>query len=180
MRLRPLLSLAIPFALAGCDLLNPKIPDQHKILLDEVNRREFLWKSAAIHHYDFDYQRSCFCGPTITQMVTIEVRDDVIQRVEDAQGAEILPEQGVSWPTVDSLFVWAEALLANRETVVEIEFDAVTNYPARIAGDIPTIADEEIIHNASNLLVLLTANSLESYRIGAPFSKSNNVTWRSR
>lgn len=180
MRLRPLLALAIAFALTACDILNPKIPDQHKILLDEVNRREFLWKSAAIHHYDFDYQRSCFCGPTITQMVTIEVRDDVIQRVLDAQGAEVLPEQGVSWPTVDSLFVWAEAMVANREAIVEIEFDGNSNHPVRLSADIPRIADEEITHQASSLRVLLTANAVASYRIVAPFSKSNNVTWRSR
>lgn len=180
MRLRPLLTLAIPVALAGCDFINPKPTDFHKVLLDEVNRRELLWKSAAIHHYDFTYQRSCFCGAQITQEVTIQVRNDVILHVLDAQGAEVLPEQGVSWPTVDSLFLWAEALLANRETVVEIDFDGVANYPARIFGDIPRLADEEITHEASNLLVLQTANSVASYRMGVPFSKSNRVSWRNR
>jgi hypothetical protein len=181
MRLRPLFTLAIPFALAGCDILNPKFPDAHKILRDEVNRRQLSWKFQAIHHYDYDYQRACLCGSTITQPVTIEVRDDVIQRVENAQGAEILPEQGVSWPTVDSLFVWAEAMLANREAVVEIEFDPNTNHPVRLSADIPSIADEEITHQASSLRVLLTgANDVASYRIGVPFSKSNRVSWRNR
>jgi hypothetical protein len=180
MRLRPLFAIAIPFALAGCEFINPKFPDAHKIVLDEVNRRQLLWKSAAIHHYDFTYQRSCFCGASITQEVTIQVRDDAILHVLDAQGAEVLPEQGVSWPTVDSLFVWAKALLANRETVVEIDFDAVANYPARIFGDVPRLADEEITHQAFNLFVVQTASSVASYRIGVPFSKSNRVSWRSR
>ena len=172
----PLIALLV-FA-ASCALSAPKDVDFRQQALLETQRREALWKAQGIHHYNFDFDRSCQCDPVANQPVTIHVRNDVITHVVDAQGADVAPVQGLPWPTVDSLFLWTKLLLADRTFAVDIAFDTTISYPKHIqAQNAAGIA----IYDSSNLVATTaTAPIMAFYRIGAPASKSKSVTWRSR
>jgi hypothetical protein len=116
-------------------LLTSEPIDFRQRALDETNRREGLWEAEDVHDYDFDYVLSCECSSTATQPVTIEVRNDQVSRVLTASaGTEVDPAPGVSWPTVDSLFIWARETIANRDLAISVTFDTTYHFPARVAG----------------------------------------------
>jgi hypothetical protein len=73
--------------------------------------------------------------------------------VLDAQGAEVAPETGVRWPTVDSLFRWARDVANNRAYTVELGFDDTFGYPAFLSADVPRAIDDEFSHTSTNLVV---------------------------
>ena len=175
MRIIPIALLALA---ASCALTPPK-DDFRQDALNETVRREGLWNGQGIHHYDFNFQRSCPCDPVANQPVTIHVRNDVITHVIDAQGAEVAPVAGLPWPTVDSLFTWAKLFLNDRSFAVEVSFDTTLNFPNHIQAQ--SNQNVTVIHGASNLIVkTATAPIVASYLIGAPASKSKSVTWRRR
>jgi hypothetical protein len=164
---------------ASCDVAGPKPTDFRQRALDETQRQEALWKAKSIHHYDFDFVRTCDCSQVALQPVHIRVRNDAITRVLDAQGTDVAPAQGVSWPTVDSLFLWTKQVLNEKSLAVGVGFDTTFNYPNVIRAE----SAERVIllHTSSNLAAqTATAPIIESHLIAAPASKSNKVTWRSR
>ena len=164
---------------ASCDLVNPKPIDFRQRALDETLRREALWRAQAIHHYDFDFVRTCACAQPALQPVHIRVRNDAITRVLDDQSADVAPAQGVPWPTVDSLFVWTKQVLNDNSFAVEIEFDSTFSFPKHIRA--ANGQGVGFLHASSNLVAQsVTAPIVESYLRAAPASKSNKVTWRSR
>jgi len=176
------------FAIVGaCNLTNP-FPDFRARALEETNNQEALWKAKNVHSYDFDFQRDCSgCSATAIQQVNIHVRDDVITRVVSITGADVAPQAGVSWPTVDSLFLWSRQFLDNTSFTVELDFDSTYHFPNFIRGQAPGFAAE---HHTAGLVEqtstapIRVANGDEmpvtGYLIGEPFSKSNRVVWRNR
>jgi Family of unknown function (DUF6174) len=144
-----LVVLALVLA-ASCDVVSPEKIDFRQRALDETARQESLWKARAIHHYDFDFVRNCACDQVALQPVRIRVRNDAITRVLDMQGTDVPPKQGVSWPTVDSLFLWSRQVLNDRSLAVEMAFDSTFNFPSRIHAESPSTI---IVHGSANLVV---------------------------
>jgi hypothetical protein len=177
MRPLPLLALAL---VGGCDFLGPKDTDFRQRALDETVRREALWKQEAIHNYDFHFERDCACALVAIQPVEIHVRNDVVARVVDAQGADVEPQTGIPWPTVDSLFIWSRQLINNKAFAVEIGFDSTLSFPNHILAENPS-SGVSIAHNSRDLTAqTATAPIRADYRIAVPDSKSKSVTWRNR
>ena len=168
-------------ALAGaCELTNPR-PDFRGQALEETARQEALWKAKNVHSYDFDFQRDCSgCTATAIQQVSIHVRDDVIIRVVDFQGADVAPQTDLSWPTVDSLFLWSRQFLDNRSFAVSLDFDSTYHFPTFIHGEVPGFLAE---HHSGGLVEQTSTAPIrvgEGYLMAAPLSKSKRVSWRSR
>lgn len=134
-------------------LLDPGESGDRVAMNRELDRRIAQWGSLAISNYDFEYRLVCFCSPTATQQVTIEVRNAEIVRVLDTNGGEVAPESGVRWPTVDSLFVWARDLANNRTYTVELAFNEDFGFPSFLSADVARAVDDEFSHNAGNLVV---------------------------
>ena len=137
MRVTLLMFPALVAAATACDIFAPENIDYRQRAIDETARRESLWTALDVHSYDFGYQRDCNCSPVAIQEVRIHVRNDVITRVVDAQGNDVPPQPDVSWPTVDSLFLWGRQFLADRRIFVEMDFDTTYNFPTHVRGDIP-------------------------------------------
>jgi hypothetical protein len=181
MRSRPFfLPALLAVAVASCDILNPKEVDYRKQALEETARRETLWKSLAIHDYDFDFVRTCACDEAARQQVTIHVRSDNIARVSTNSGVDVVPQAGISWPTVDSLYLWTRQLLNDRAFAVEVAFDTTHHFPERITGEDP--GRSVIVHMSSNFVERAAGTPAvrAAYRSDTPLSKSKSVTWRSR
>lgn len=152
--MRLLRLLPVPVLLAACHLLDMDAPDFRQRAFDEVGRQETLWKALAIHDYDVDFQRSCdgvVCDPIGLQPVTLHIRSDAVNRVIDSQGADVPAQAGVSWPTVDSLFLWTRQFLSDGSLVVEVQFDTTQHYPVFVRGENPGRA--RIVHAFANFMV---------------------------
>jgi hypothetical protein len=151
---------------ASCDFLRANDVDFRQRAVDETLRREALWKAQAIHHYDFEFLRSCACDQVAQQPVTIHVRNDVITRVVGSTGADVAPVTGVPWPTVDSLFLWTKLLLNDKSFAVEVGFDSTLSFPNHIKAE--NTQRVSLQHSAFNLVVqTATAPIIASRRIPA-------------
>lgn len=148
------LLLVLAAVLGGCGyLLDPGEPFDRQLLVNELRRRESFWKSNQIHDYDFSYLYTCQCS-TVNRRARIQVRADVITRVLDLAGNDIAPQAGVSWPTVDSLFLWANGYAANRDVTVDVMFESFLDFPTFIQADVPIAAGDRITHTASALVAV--------------------------
>jgi hypothetical protein len=93
----------------------------------ELARREAQWRAAGIHEYAFDYDVAAMVN---TPPVRIEVRADTVAHVVVRATGQEVPRQG--WPTVDSLFARARALVANDQYHPTIAYDAQRGFPTEI------------------------------------------------
>ena len=131
---------------AGCDFLTGGSE------LDKLRSNRDRWDALRIADYDFDYRLSCFCATEATQPVRIEVRGGVMASVINlSTGDPVPPQSFVTWPTIDSLFVWTERNLAHGYTL-EITYDASHRFPAHVDGDIPRVVDDEFVRTATNFV----------------------------
>ena len=108
--------------MAGCNVLETTVNNDRTAPLAELAVRRTAWDDANISNYDFDYVHDCECPDAAQQPVTIEVRGDLVSRVLDADGNEVASVTGISWPTMDSLFIGAKAELENEERGVQVLF----------------------------------------------------------
>lgn len=110
---------------AGCN--SPTSPR------DQVARglaqRETQWKAAAVHAYAFDYDDSATVNKT---PVRIEVQADTVARVVARETGAELSRAG--WPTIDTLFVRAHAVVGNGQYQVLISYDTQYGFPTRITA----------------------------------------------
>lgn len=97
-------------------------------------RREAQWHAAGVHDYSFDFDVDAMVN---SPPVRIDVRGDTVARVVvRATGAEL---SRAGWPTVDSLFGRARALIGGAQYHPIVTFDATLGYPTLInaASDVP-------------------------------------------
>ncbi len=151
--MRPLATILLALTTSCNWISDPGGDGYRQDLLRELDRRQVQWDTLEVHDYDFDYDLNCFCAPEAVQAVTIEVRNDQIVRVVNELGEEVLPQAGLTWPTVDSLFVWTRRYVNNRAYTVEVGFDLDFGFPNHLAGDVPRSVDDEFLHTAANLIV---------------------------
>ena len=153
MRLHPL-PVLLPVFLVACNLLDVNAPNFRERAFAEITRQENLWKGLAIHDYDLDFKKDCegiLCDPIGVQPVRVHVRNSVVNRVVDGQGADVQPAAGVSWPTVDSLFLWSRQFLDDQSLVVEVQFDTTQHFPVLVRGEDP--GRVRVVHNVGNFVV---------------------------
>jgi len=82
--------------------------------------------------------------------VRVEVRADTVSRVTDAAGTDITAQSGMSWPSVDSLFARAHAVIANRQLTIQLQFDTQYHYPRLIDSYDPK-TENQTVHGATGL-----------------------------
>ena len=113
------------------------------------------WRSQAIRHYRYEFQRTCECLPDMAPPALIEVKDGAIVSVTHAQTGESLANtSAANRPTIEELF--GELQRAFREADrVDVTYDRVFGYPSRVNIDWDVnVADEERIYGAKNLTPL--------------------------
>ncbi|HEX7940090.1 MAG TPA: DUF6174 domain-containing protein, partial [Gemmatimonadaceae bacterium] len=88
---------------------------------------------------------------------TLNVENGVVTGVLDGSpGGPVPPTPGISVPTVDSLFVWAEERIRSGYTL-RITYDGGFHFPGRVSGDIPGAMDAAFGQSATIDLELLTS-----------------------
>ena len=118
----------------------------------ELARNRQRWASARLHDYEFDFQRTCFCGPEVTQQVHIVVRRDAIVSVVRTSDGSPATSSSTVWPRVDELFLDVEQRLAQRIERLDVSYDPTFGYPRSIVADIALMtADDEYALTAGNL-----------------------------
>lgn len=118
----------LPLALA-CAAFGPSDSFRERVA-EQVRVNEARWKSLGFHDYDFTYGKLCDCLSS-TLPVRISVRADTVERVLDATGTgeDVTARTGMDWPTVDSLFARARAMLADHSVTIQLIFDPDYGYP---------------------------------------------------
>ena len=115
-------------------------------------RRSQRWASARLHDYEFDFQRTCICGPDVTQQVHIVVRQDAIVSVARTSDGRPVTSSNTVWPRVDELFLDVEQRLEQRIERLDVSYDPTFGYPRSIVADIALMAaDDEYAVTAGNL-----------------------------
>ena len=118
----------------------------------ELARNRQRWASAGLHDYEFDFQRSCFCAPEVTQQVHIVVRQDAIASVARTSDGRPAIGSHTDWPRVDELFLDVEQRLAQHTDRLDVSYDPTFGYPRSIVADIALMtADDEYALTAGNL-----------------------------
>ena len=118
----------------------------------ELTRNRQRWASAAMHDYEFDFQRMCFCLTEATEAVHIVVRQDVIASVVRTRDGQPASMRVVAWPRVDELFADVQQRLDQRAARLDVRYDATYGYPRSIVVDVAFgTADDEYSLTADNL-----------------------------
>ena len=134
--MRPIITFcAVVLALAACNtILETTGGNDRTGPLLELAARRAEWNDRGIQNYNFHYVRTCPspCTEFSQQPVTIEVRDAVIASVLDEDGNAVTPVTGVSWPTIDSLYVWAQLVLSDQSLGVQVLVDPTDHYVTRL------------------------------------------------
>jgi hypothetical protein len=146
---RAALLLMVLLAAGGCGVFDRLTgTDQRRTL----TRQRDAWRALSIRDYGFDFQRSCFCSTEQTQPVHIEVRGNSIASVVNiTTGDTVLLDDFPRWPTMDSLFVWAERGL-DFGYALQISYDATFHFPWRVSGDLPRAIDDEYTETVVNFV----------------------------
>lgn len=149
MRFPPiLLGLAAAVVAAACSPLGPN-GDSNQQALVQVQRNQASWDSLALRYYDFRYAKLCAC-PSATGVVDVHVRNGAVVSVTDTTGLDVTEQPGMEWPTVDSLFARARAVLANPGLTTLLEFNVQYHYPA-VVESFETSTGKLVRHTASDL-----------------------------
>ena len=131
-------------ALAACDgLTSPSGAP--------VSERLHQWRAQNLADYRYDFQRTCYCGLSARQPVTIEVHGGKVTKVTPRAGAEWMEgDPHVTWPTVEDLFQQIDAARASGTTPLVVRWDSGRGYPTYI--EMGTLAtDAGTVINTGNL-----------------------------
>ena len=141
-------ALLVLWCVAGCSITTATSRSDEK---RELARNQQRWASAGMRDYEYDFRRSCFCGPESTEAVHIVVRNDVVTSVvrsSDGQPASAV----VAWPRVDELFDDVRRRLEEGADRIEVTYDPTLGYPRSIVADVILMAaDDEYSLTAGNL-----------------------------
>jgi hypothetical protein len=126
--------LLLALALSGC---------AHPFLLPrdengDVAAQRRRWDSQNLDDYRFHFARTCFCVPM--GVVVVEVRDDQVVAVKDAQtGSPVTGPEAQGIPTIEQLFdEIAEA--ASEGTYLDVQYHSSQGYPTE--AEIGTLAND--------------------------------------
>lgn len=121
-----------PGAPAGSRTFNLQTPGQRDSLHTEIRRQRELWAAGGARDYHFLLRASCFC-PGQQGWVLLEVRDGKTVRGWDKRGKPVPLTAGNTY-SIDGLFDLLEQK-ADRDDVVEVDFEDRRHYPAFISSD---------------------------------------------
>jgi hypothetical protein len=123
--------------------------------LDQLEAARVRWTASAPADYAFDYRRTCFCP--FTNEVRVEVASSIVVRVTEVETSVVLPEdQLAGFPTIEGLFVELHQLILGEPHLLEVEYDPLLGFPARVQVDIEEYAvDEEFGYTVANFAPVL-------------------------
>lgn len=132
------LAAASLLALGSCDSVTA--PEA------ELARQRRIWERAEPVAYVFEMQRYCFCTPTATAAVIVEVQDGgVFRRSYRDTGEELNGGAQDLFPSLDGVFDLLEEMMSARPHRLEVRYDAVRGFPISIEYDGSAgIADDEL------------------------------------
>jgi hypothetical protein len=148
LRAHLLAEVVLALAATSCSSTQPSARSADQL---ELTRNRQRWTSAAIHSYEFDYQRICFCAPESTQPVRITVRQDaIVAVVRRSDGLPVGSPAG--WARVEDLFDDIQSRLNQKVARLTVDYDPTYGYPRSIIVDLEAMAvDDEYSDTASNL-----------------------------
>jgi len=150
--MRRLAFLALLPALASCAWYD-SVTGHDTLAVLRQNR--VRWVQSGLTTYRLHYTTSS--SWSLPKTITIEVVNGVVTGVLDGSpGGPVPPTPGISVPTVDSLFVWAEQRIRSGYTV-KVVYDAAFHFPGQVSGDIPGALDAAFGQTASLDLEFLTS-----------------------
>jgi len=136
-------------ALTSCSITGPSARRSDEL---ELARNRQRWASARVHDYEFDFQRTCFCPPELTQEVHIVVRDDAIVSVVRTSDGQPANGDYTIWPSIDALFLDVQQRLEQHIERLDVTYDETLGYPRSILADIALMAaDDEYALTAGSL-----------------------------
>ena len=143
--MKKIILLTLIFVLAACSMGG-----------SELSRNQQKWNDANITHYRFGLNIGCFCAFRDQMPLTVEVRDDQVVSLTNADGTQVLdtdPNYAYFAPyaTIDLLFAEIEKATHDGADSITVTYDSTYGFPAEIAID-PSkqIADEEMYYSVTN------------------------------
>ncbi len=112
----------------------------------ELNRAKTLWSASGIDSYSLRFRRSCFCLPSATLPVLIEVTDGELTSVSnEATGAIIDMAEWKNFLTVDEIFEEIQKAVNLGADSIHVEYSPEFGYPKTVSIDyIEAAADDEV------------------------------------
>ena len=111
--------------LAACDSTTGSLSNEYALVLHRAQ-----WEHRGFHSYTYDYRNSEPLGAADAHVTVVA---DVVTGVIDVSTGQP-PDRSVSVPTIDSLFVDAQAFLSQTNTTVRLEFDSQLGYPTHVSA----------------------------------------------
>jgi hypothetical protein len=120
-------------SLAACDMLMARTGARDR-MISQIDRNRQQWQSLAIQDYDFTFLLLCDCTFATLGYVRVEVRGGDVARVTDGGTTDLTSQPGMKWPTVDSLFARARAMMTDEDNIVQLNFDTAYFFPSYVEG----------------------------------------------
>jgi hypothetical protein len=148
MRVRSLSSFALLIAVAACSDVVAPADDRSEL---GTNRQK--WRSSGLTNYSMTMTKLCFCGD-VGPFNVIVLNDSAVSATRLADGRAADPR---FLPTINKLFDFIEAAIAERAIRIDVVYDASRGFPREVVYDRSlNIADEEVTYTVSNVAALAT------------------------
>ncbi|MCC7119115.1 MAG: hypothetical protein IT310_11360 [Anaerolineales bacterium] len=125
-----------------------------------LKQNRATWQAAKINHYSFNLNVSCFCAFRNAMPVQVEVQNDQIVSIVDANGTPVTLDANDSgyeatYGTIDRIFSQLETALNGDADEVTVTYDPTYGFPAQIFFDfIKEAIDDEVSIEVSNFQTL--------------------------
>lgn len=166
----------------ACSTDNQQVPDnpQETDNQRDLDENRAIWRSLSLQSYQFNFRRSCFCGPDYTREVIISYTNGQFHSVVYAE--DLTTPNNTSYPSIEELFSIIQEAIDNEETILVVNYHPEFGYPTLISLDLPQVIDAEIayvvdhlrINNTLHTQALLTS-TLNTIADSAEFEISNAV-----
>lgn len=144
----------LPLTLAACQS-SPFDPERDR--LEDARDR---WRSLEISSYSYAYEAACFCGPTATQPVRVEVVDGEVVSITSIETGEpaqpaVPAEDPADFLTVEGLFGFLRDALRQDPASFDASYHPELGHPTSASIDFDErVADEEFAFEVSELSVI--------------------------
>ena len=115
----------------------------------ELEQNQEKWQDAAISHYRYNLNISCFCVFTQDMPLVIEVRDGKVVSMEYQNGNEIDPsllELFNRYATIDRVFGEVKAGLNGAADEVIVKYDPTYGFPTEVTIDVEKQATDDELY----------------------------------
>lgn len=132
-------------------------PDNNTSVLQQaLNKYQQRWQQANLQHYEYVFQRGCYCprevrAAVVTEVVAGKVVKAVVQKTQENLASHLQTNQ----QTMQYFFDKIQAAIDKNAAKIEVKYNEQYGYPESIFIDYNTrLADEELRLSAKNLRVL--------------------------